>query len=279
MGLNASRLQSIQAYIPMNGNVLTIGRQRVGIPGSNNALFLDEWVRKNDLKVNVKSLDLSPKEHVDIIQDLNEPIYQSNIAHKASFDVIIDSGSLEHIFNVPQALKTYNDLLKVGGHIYFIIPANNHFGHGFYQFSSDLFFRWFSPERGYYPCDSFLECKKVGLFGNKMLFYEVNDPRKFKSRTEFTNKYPVFMHFVACKSADSQGDISIIQSDYSESAESVDGGNGQEVRSRKPLKEAFRTDCVMGIYRFYGLHGRRLGRNGAFPRRGSVRKGNHESNS
>ena len=40
-------------------------------------------------------------------------------------------------------------LPKVGGHFIMTSPANNQMGHGFYQFSPDLFYRVFSEENGY----------------------------------------------------------------------------------------------------------------------------------
>jgi hypothetical protein len=41
------------------------------------------------------------------------------------------------------------DLLKVGGTFVASTPANYFMGHGFYQFSPELFFRLFCPENGF----------------------------------------------------------------------------------------------------------------------------------
>ena len=41
------------------------------------------------------------------------------------------------------------DIAEVGGHFIMTSPANNQMGHGFYQFSPELFFRIFSEENGY----------------------------------------------------------------------------------------------------------------------------------
>jgi len=41
------------------------------------------------------------------------------------------------------------DALKVGGHFFAGLPANNGRGHGFYQFSAEFFYRVFSEENGF----------------------------------------------------------------------------------------------------------------------------------
>jgi hypothetical protein len=40
-------------------------------------------------------------------------------------------------------------MVKVGGHFLMCTPANNQCGHGFYQFSPELFFRLLSPNNGF----------------------------------------------------------------------------------------------------------------------------------
>ena len=62
---------------------------------------------------------------------------------------MIESGSLEHIFNFPVAITNLAGMLKVGGTLFVTTPANNLMGHGFYQFSPELMFRVFSDENGF----------------------------------------------------------------------------------------------------------------------------------
>ena len=40
-------------------------------------------------------------------------------------------------------------MVKTGGHLMLFTPANNYFGHGFYQFSPELFYRVLSKENGF----------------------------------------------------------------------------------------------------------------------------------
>ena len=65
------------------------------------------------------------------------------------FTSVIDSGTLEHVLNYPVALKHCMELGSLGGHFLAITPANHFFGHGFYQFSPDLFYRVFTLENGF----------------------------------------------------------------------------------------------------------------------------------
>ena len=94
----------------------------------------------------VDSLDASDYEGASVIHDLNAPIAEER---KGRYSLVIDGGTLEHVFHFPEALKTCMSLAEVGGHVMLCLPANNEMGHGFYQFSPDLFFRAFSDENGY----------------------------------------------------------------------------------------------------------------------------------
>jgi len=90
----------------------------------------------------VDSLDVSNTEGASIILDLN----LSQTPHEliGRYDVIFDGGTLEHIFHLPNALARCADMLRAGGAFVHIGPMNNYVDHGFYQFSSTLWFDWFS---------------------------------------------------------------------------------------------------------------------------------------
>ena len=85
---------------------------------------------------NLSVIDNSNYENADIIHDMNQPIPQSLCE---SFDVVIDGGTLEHVFNFPTAIKNCMMMIKTGGSIFIFSMANNHCGHGFYQFSQNYF--------------------------------------------------------------------------------------------------------------------------------------------
>lgn len=94
----------------------------------------------------VDSLDASDYEGANVIHDLNAPIAEER---KGRYSMLVDGGTLEHVFHFPEALKTCMSLVEVGGHVLLCLPANNEMGHGFYQFSPDLFYRAFAEENGY----------------------------------------------------------------------------------------------------------------------------------
>ena len=91
-------------------------------------------------------MDASDYEHATVVADLNQPIPQSLHGH---FNLVYDGGTIEHIFNVRQSFENLMSLPKVGGSLVIQTMANNWFGHGFYQFSPELFYRVLSPENGY----------------------------------------------------------------------------------------------------------------------------------
>lgn len=133
----------------------------------------------------VDALDASDFEGATLLQDLNEPLAPR--LH-GQFDAVVDSGTLEHVFNVPGAFKNAMDALKVGGHFFAGLPANNWCGHGFYQFSAEFFYRVFSEENGFQMRKLFVA---PVWSGGKWLdgpAFEVFDPRKMKERVEIEGK-------------------------------------------------------------------------------------------
>jgi hypothetical protein len=133
----------------------------------------------------VDAMDASDFEGATILQDLNEPLAPR--LH-GQFDAVVDSGTLEHVFNVPGAFKNAMDALKVGGHFFAGLPANNWCGHGFYQFSAEFFYRVFSEENGFQMRKLFVA---PVWSGGKWLdgpAFEVFDPREMKERVEIEGK-------------------------------------------------------------------------------------------
>ena len=111
---------------------------------------------------------------------------------KSRFSVVIDGGTLEHVFNFPQALKNSMEMVAVGGHFLAVTPCNNYMGHGFYQFSPELFFRAFSEENGFKLEDVFI-CRWP-----RGRWYRVSDPKVIGTRVELINHYPTSL-FVQAK--------------------------------------------------------------------------------
>lgn len=101
----------------------------------NNEYFVDETLMRHFGSTSVDSLDFSDYEGASIVHDLNVAISRD----AAQFDTVIDAGTTEHVFDVSTATKNVMKLCSVGGKIIQILPANNYCGHGFWQFSPELF--------------------------------------------------------------------------------------------------------------------------------------------
>jgi hypothetical protein len=85
----------------------------------------------------MQSLDASLYEGADLQFDLNQPTLPNKL--KEEFDLVLDPGTLEHVFHLPHSLHNIFQALKVGGRVIHIAPSSNHFDHGFYMFSPTLF--------------------------------------------------------------------------------------------------------------------------------------------
>jgi hypothetical protein len=159
--------------------------------------FLQEFLDASQVTI----LDASDYEGADRVHDLNVPIPEDL---RGQFDVVIESGSLEHIFNFPVAIANLASMLKVGGTLFVTVPANNLMGHGFYQFSPELMFRVFSDENGFALRDVLLHegvYPSIELSPNQQI-YEVVDPAQVRSRVGLLSKGPVMMMVEAHKVRD-----------------------------------------------------------------------------
>jgi hypothetical protein len=142
----------------------------------------------------VDSIDYSDYENPTLVHDLNKPI-PDHLKNK--YSAVIDGGTIEHIFNFPAAIKNCMEMLKEGGHYIGVTPVNNLMGHGFYQFSPELYYNIFSKENGFNVV-KILVCtqKSNGIYSD---WYEVVNPRKIKSRVMFTNSLPTYLMVIAQK--------------------------------------------------------------------------------
>jgi len=158
----------------------------------------------------VDSMDYSDFEQATIIHDLNTPVSDSL---KNKYTVVFDGGTLEHVFNFPMAIKNCMDMIAVGGHFISVTPTNNFCGHGFYQFSPELFFALFNEDHGFQIERILLEVEHASH--DRSEWYEIMDPNKVKRRVTLSNSHPSSILLVAKKIKDT-GVISLkpFQSDY-----------------------------------------------------------------
>ncbi len=173
---------------------------QIDVEALSREKYVDELFKSLLNATVVQSLDYSDFEESELIHDMNEPI-DSTLHEK--FDVVIDGGSLEHIFNFPVAIANCMKLVKPGGSLFAFTMANNHAGHGFYQFSPELFFRILQPENGFEVCHVILEQHRYpgAELGHRTQCYSVVDPALLKTRVGLVSKSPVMMMVHALKTA------------------------------------------------------------------------------
>ena len=141
----------------------------------------------------IVSFDASDFEGATYIHDFNLPLDKK---FSRRFSVVLDGGSLEHIFNFPQAIANCMEMTDVGGHFVGITPTNNFLGHGFYQFSPELFFRIFSPRNGF-------ALRQILAFESpSTTWYEVVDPDALGQRVTLINRRETYLLIIAQKTAE-----------------------------------------------------------------------------
>ena len=199
------------------GNVLTLGKQEIILTNEDKKrlnLFEkdyvnDEYIDKllvDKFKANsVKSVDNSSFEGADIIHDMNKPIENLN----EKFDTIIDFGTSEHIFNVVENLSNISKFCKNNGIILHSLPANNNCGHGFWQFSPELFFSLYSENNGFSDTEIF-----VFNTHNKYEWWKV-EKQKLGERLEISSDAPLYVLVKTIKKSETQNK-DVQQSDYIE---------------------------------------------------------------
>lgn len=192
------------------GKVLTLGRQRLNLSRRDLQKNLNTFgyegnahqlKKKNNGycepfleflgATQVDSMDVSDYEKATLLHDMNEPVADQ---FKGTYDTVIDSGTLEHVFNFPIAIKNCMELLRTGGHYIGITPCNNFFGHGFYQFSPELYYRVFSKENGFEVSHMYFFLDDASTS-----FYAVKDPAEVRERVILNNAFPSFLFVVAKK--------------------------------------------------------------------------------
>jgi hypothetical protein len=141
------------------------------------------------------SVDASAYEGASLVHDMNQPIGDD---HKRRFSAVIDGGTLEHIFNFPTAIRNCMEMLEVGGHFFSHTMANNFMGHGFYQFSPELFYRVFGRENGFRLHRAVVFESRIG----RPRWYEAADPREVGERVELINGRQTYLMVHAERIAD-----------------------------------------------------------------------------
>lgn len=201
--------------------------QELGVPKSQlAATYSDEFlfaVGARQLQV----LDLSAYEDATVIQDLNVPIPE---ALREQFSVVMDIGTSEHVYNVSQSLQNLKDLCKPNGHVLIVSPANSYLGHGFYQFSPELFYRTFDAENGFEILSLYLIKKSL----MRESWYRLSDPKNMSRRGNVYTRKSCYIAAIAMKTTPKQMTSAPQQSDYVSAWETRDVSSLGAIYLRMP---------------------------------------------
>ena len=148
----------------------------------------------------LQSLDHSAYEGAGLVHDLNQAVPP---ALEERFDAVIDSGTIEHVFNFPVAIANCMKLVKAGGTLFLSTPANNMCGHGFYQFSPELFFRVFHASNGFALQRLVLVTHPFpgAELSRRQTWYDVTDPAAAGARAPLMTRTPAFLMAEATRTA------------------------------------------------------------------------------
>lgn len=225
--VEAPPLFSLSKFERLSGDVLCLGRPAIYLtPGQllrladgyqmnwsrseiediHQSTFAEPLLKKLGFG-NVRSMDVSDYENAEVIHDLNVPV-PKELENSASF--IYGGGTIEHVFDVATALSNIVRMLRVGGTVLLTAPANGSIGHGFYQFSPELFYRYFEVN-GFDDT----RCYLVGR-GYPQRWYRAIDPKVAGQRIEFQTMEPTEILVIARKSKDLPEPVVPQQSDYAE---------------------------------------------------------------
>jgi SAM-dependent methyltransferase len=119
----SKNFQAIVDYMHGRGLTLTEGAY------TGRELLLDVGFKQYD------DIDFVGNEGVSIVHDMNTPLP----ATVKDYDLVLECGTLEHIFDVAQVFRNIIQLCKVNGTVCHISPLN-WINHGFYNFSLTLFY-------------------------------------------------------------------------------------------------------------------------------------------
>jgi hypothetical protein len=152
---------------------------------------------------------------------------------------VFDGGTLEHVFNFPTALKSCLEMIKRGGRFISITPANQFCGHGFYQFSPELYYSALSARNGF-------NIDRL-LFQYRNRWYLVRNPSDVKGRVELQTSEPISL-FISAQRVEEKPIFQDWpqQSDYVEYWRKIPSQSDRAVETRKSRKDAL-VEIVPGL--------------------------------
>ena len=246
MGIDVHALNFLQHAIKKKrlGDTMTIGRQGLHVteaevkefvmlnPDYRTHPYCEELLIEYFGATKVESIDNSDYEKATHIHNMNSPLPKHLCQ---SFDTVIDGGCLEHVYNAPQALANCSLLCKPGGQIIHILPANNFCGHGFWQFSPELFFSLYSTKNGYAETEVFL-----ADLSDTSRWFPVQEPKNGK-RVNVASSTELYVLVRTVLQTTSFSHSEVQQSDYAYEWEQAAMANPKPATKPGRLKQALKN--------------------------------------
>jgi hypothetical protein len=167
--------------------------------------YIDDFLECSGIQ-RVDYLDISSYEGANILHDLGQPAPQNLVD---TYDLVMDAGTLEHVPDFLTALSNTKKMVKVGGYLFIIAPANNFLGHGCYQLSPEIFHRALALDQGFKIEYSILHVE--GFFGGQWI--NIADSSDINQRLNISTKKATYICILARKISDQNTKIRN-QSDY-----------------------------------------------------------------
>ena len=193
---------------PFVGKIATLGRQTVGATPQEisaqfkrfdispcapigNARLDDQALFRMMGFATVESFNYSDYEGATHVVDFNNDNLPRSLV--GQFDVVLDSGTIEHVFHVPNALKNTLSLAKEGGRVIFLSPSSNHVDHGFYMYSPTLFVDYLLANGLRIETCYFIRCSSDGRRPWQAYRYDRESWRQFSIGVLDNRPYMVFV--------------------------------------------------------------------------------------
>ena len=125
--------ETVVASLPARGDAASIWEYH-GLPGVTEPLF-DSLAVFRALGVEPTVIDVARLRGDERIVDLNHPLPADLVER---FDLVVDTGTCEHCFNVAQAFVNACAALAVGGILVHAAPLNR-VNHGFWSFNPTIY--------------------------------------------------------------------------------------------------------------------------------------------
>ncbi|MDQ8728348.1 hypothetical protein [Bradyrhizobium sp. LHD-71] len=157
MGLHiniAVTLHELFEALAAQGSVLTLGVQDIGFTRRAFNLAAGQRLQPDDEAATpneffaacgfsaLQSLDVSDFEGADHVFDLNDDRLPHDLIER--YDCVLNGGTLEHVFHLPNALSSITRMLRPRGLVVHVVPVHNWVDHGFYQISPILLHRYYT---------------------------------------------------------------------------------------------------------------------------------------